>query len=307
MARPGRRRGQRHAGRRSELAVALARRAPAPTRRPTGLPSQHRRAALGRPRQPAHGRGVEPGRREAAPRRAPSARSSGGPSPCARCSCPSTSGPRRCSTRRGSRSSATAPTTPSARARIDEVVEAVRAPLRRGPPDRRRAREPRPADGARPWSTTRVRCWSTQARGRTRGLVELTLPGEGHVDGAQVLATRAAVLLDEVVDATGVGADLRAASAASCSTPTTILNRIEIDDSGDEVAITLHADERMMANLVLDEVRRDRVRARRAAARTPASTSASCSRPTGASLVRSAWCAATGGRRGPRCRSTSRR
>ena len=85
----------------------------------------HRRAARrgtgelrsGRPRQPAHGRGVEPRRREAGRRRAPSARSSGWPSRCPRCSCPPTAGPARCSTRRGSRSSATAPTTRSAPAR----------------------------------------------------------------------------------------------------------------------------------------------------------------------------------------------
>ena len=48
-----------------ELRDLLAGRAPAAARRPTGLPELDGRAALGRPRQPAHGRGVEPGRREA--------------------------------------------------------------------------------------------------------------------------------------------------------------------------------------------------------------------------------------------------
>ena len=52
------------------------------------------RAALRGPRQPAHGRGVEPRRRASRRRRAPSGRSSGWPSRCRRCSCPPSAGRR---------------------------------------------------------------------------------------------------------------------------------------------------------------------------------------------------------------------
>ncbi len=82
VAGPGRGRGQRPPGR---LPRSRSRRCAehlAGGARPTGLPVVDGRAALGRPGQPAHGRGVEPGRRASRPRRAPSAPSSGWPSRC---------------------------------------------------------------------------------------------------------------------------------------------------------------------------------------------------------------------------------
>ena len=53
-----------------------------------GLVTVHRRAALGRAGEPAHGRRVEPRRRAPGVRGAPSGRSRSGPSRCPRCSCP---------------------------------------------------------------------------------------------------------------------------------------------------------------------------------------------------------------------------
>ena len=86
VARPGRGRGQRPPGRlppRGHLAGRPRR--GRPHRRPARVAG---RAAVGRARQPAHGRGVEPRRRASRPRRAPSGRSSGWPSRWPRCSCP---------------------------------------------------------------------------------------------------------------------------------------------------------------------------------------------------------------------------
>jgi alpha-mannosidase len=93
---------------------------------------------------------------------------------------------------------------------------------------------------------------NASARARA-GVVELTLPGEGDVPGAQVVSARAAVLRDEVVDAEGL-ARIFGGIRSQLLDPTTILNRIDVeDDGGDTIAVTLHADERMRANLVMSD------------------------------------------------------
>ena len=86
------------------------------------------------------------------------------------------------------------------------------------------------------------------------GVVELTIPGSDPIEGAQVLADRPAVLMDETVDAAGV-APIFERFRSQLLNPTTIINRLHVQDDGDEVTITLEADEIMRANLVMDEVR----------------------------------------------------
>ena len=115
LAGPGGGRGQRHPGR-SRPAHRLAGRAPG-RRSHRGPAHLAGRAALGRPGQPADGRGVEPGRRPPGlgPGRAGPARLA--PSRCRPCSSRRSAGPARCSTRRGGASSSTRPTTRCAPAR----------------------------------------------------------------------------------------------------------------------------------------------------------------------------------------------
>ena len=94
----------------------------APTDGPAGVDG---RAALGRARQPAHGRGVEPGRREAG-RGARRARARApGRAAVARCSCPPSAGRARCSTWRGCEVIRNSAHDSICACSIDEVVDAV--------------------------------------------------------------------------------------------------------------------------------------------------------------------------------------
>jgi alpha-mannosidase len=89
---------------------------------------------------------------------------------------------------------------------------------------------------------------------RRAGSVELSLPGTDAIEGAQVVAQRPAVLLDETVDATGV-APIFERFRSQLFDATTIINKVAVHEDGDDVTITLTADERMRANIVMDEVR----------------------------------------------------
>ena len=111
-AHPPRGRGQRRPGRLPAGDQRAGRpRGGGTRRRPPALEG---RAALGGPGQPADGRGLQPGRREAGrgPRRA--LRSSAWPSPSPPSSSQPAGGPRRSSTGRGARSCSTPPTTRAA-------------------------------------------------------------------------------------------------------------------------------------------------------------------------------------------------
>ena len=84
--------------------------------RPTGLPTVDRRAALGRTRERAHGRGVEPRRRAPGVRGGRARARTAGRAAGARCSSRRRSTRTRCSTSRGATSCSTARTTRRARA-----------------------------------------------------------------------------------------------------------------------------------------------------------------------------------------------
>ena len=118
-----------------------------------------RRAALGRARQRADGRGVEPGRRAPGSRRTPSAASSASPNRCRALFLPPAAVPRRAARRR------VAPADPQQRARLVVRVQRRRgrrggaralpggAPRRRGPHPRRAAARSRPRSTSPPSST----------------------------------------------------------------------------------------------------------------------------------------------------------
>ena len=110
-----------------------------------GLTRVAGRAALGGPGQRAHGGGLEPGRREAGGGPGRAGPRAAGRAAAARCSCRPSSWPAsllelawREMVRNAAHDSICA-------CSVDEVVDAVLDPLRRGPPDRRRPGRPGPA------------------------------------------------------------------------------------------------------------------------------------------------------------------
>ncbi|HUQ40291.1 MAG TPA: glycoside hydrolase family 38 C-terminal domain-containing protein, partial [Acidimicrobiales bacterium] len=94
---------------------------------------------------------------------------------------------------------------------------------------------------------------SARARG---GLIEVVLPGEGPVEGAQVLTERPAVLSDLTLTGAELGAVLGQIRSQQLD-DTTYVNAVSIDDSDDGIDLTLHADSRLRENLMVEEVKRD--------------------------------------------------
>ena len=93
------------------------------------------------------------------------------------------------------------------------------------------------------------------ASARTRaGLVTIRLPGLGEVAGTQTLHVRPPVLHDETVP----GRELRPVLDRWRSQevlPGTYVHRVDVEDHDDRVDVTLHADERLLANIILDDVK----------------------------------------------------
>nr|MBA3654736.1 hypothetical protein [Actinomycetota bacterium] len=93
------------------------------------------------------------------------------------------------------------------------------------------------------------------ARSRS-GLVELRLPGEGDVDGAQVLSSRPASRGEVTI----TGADLRAILGEIRSQQIgddTFVNAIDVEDTDDGLNIVMHADARLRTELMIEEIKRD--------------------------------------------------
>jgi mannosylglycerate hydrolase len=86
------------------------------------------------------------------------------------------------------------------------------------------------------------------------GLVSMCLPGIGDVPGTQVLELRQPVLLDVTVPGGEVATVLHRWRSQEVE-PGTYLERVEIVEHDDSVDLTLHADDRLWTNIVLDEVK----------------------------------------------------
>lgn len=94
------------------------------------------------------------------------------------------------------------------------------------------------------------------ARARA-GIVEINVPGEGPVAGGQLLKEHAAVRGDFSITGRELGAILGQIRSQQFDDDTYI-NAIEIDDTPDGgLDIVLHADSRLRANIVVEEVKRD--------------------------------------------------
>jgi len=91
---------------------------------------------------------------------------------------------------------------------------------------------------------------------RRGGLVELRLPGEGDVDGAQILSTRAASRGEVSIS----GNDLKAILGEIRSQQMgddTYINAIEVEETDDGISIVMHADARLRTELMIEEIKRD--------------------------------------------------
>jgi hypothetical protein len=84
------------------------------------------------------------------------------------------------------------------------------------------------------------------------GLVTLRLPGIGEVAHTQVVEERRPVLVDEVVDDHRQILDRWRSQEVE---PGTYVHRFDVDERGDHIEVTLHASDRLLDNLVLDEVK----------------------------------------------------
>ena len=88
------------------------------------------------------------------------------------------------------------------------------------------------------------------------GLVELTLAGEGPVEGAQVLEERPATLVDRTMTGRDLGAVLGQIRSQQLD-PSTYVNAVEVEEGDDGLDIVLHADSRLRTEFVVEEVKRD--------------------------------------------------
>jgi mannosylglycerate hydrolase len=93
---------------------------------------------------------------------------------------------------------------------------------------------------------------------RTRGgLVELVVPGEGPLEGAQVLEERPAVAGDRTMAARELGAVLGRIRSQQLDA-TTFVNGIEVLDADDgALAVVIRADSRLRREFLVEEVKRD--------------------------------------------------
>jgi len=98
---------------------------------------------------------------------------------------------------------------------------------------------------------------------RTRGgLVEVVVPGEGPIDGGQLLENHPTVHTDRVMDE-GETWSWMLWFRSQRIDDSTYVNRVDVEDGVDAVELTLHCDERLLDNLLVDDVKGD-VRARMA-------------------------------------------
>ena len=94
------------------------------------------------------------------------------------------------------------------------------------------------------------------ARARS-GLVEVVLSGDSAVAGAQVLDERPAVLDDRTMKARDLGAVLGQIRSQQLDA-TTYVNSVEVIESGgDGFEVVLHADARLRAEFLVEQVKRD--------------------------------------------------
>jgi hypothetical protein len=88
------------------------------------------------------------------------------------------------------------------------------------------------------------------------GLVELRLPGEGDVEGAQILSTRAASRGEVTISGADLGAILGEIRSQQIGDDTYI-NAIDVEDVDDGINIVMHADARLRTELMIEEIKRD--------------------------------------------------
>ncbi|HUP68971.1 MAG TPA: hypothetical protein VM142_04055 [Acidimicrobiales bacterium] len=90
------------------------------------------------------------------------------------------------------------------------------------------------------------------------GLVELTLPGEGEVEGAlvQVLEERPAVLVDLALTGRELGGFLGQIRSQQLDDGT-FVNRVVVEEGDDGIDIVLHAEAELRTEMVVEEVKRD--------------------------------------------------
>ncbi|HEX2701494.1 MAG TPA: glycoside hydrolase family 38 C-terminal domain-containing protein [Acidimicrobiales bacterium] len=91
---------------------------------------------------------------------------------------------------------------------------------------------------------------------RRGGLVELTVPGEGDLPGAQVVEERRAVLLDRTVRASDLGR-LLAGIRSQQLDPTTYVNAVEAEETDRRLDVVLHADARLRTEFLVEPAKRD--------------------------------------------------
>jgi alpha-mannosidase len=94
---------------------------------------------------------------------------------------------------------------------------------------------------------------SARARG---GLVEIILPGQGPVEGAQLLAERPHSLGDMTMSAADLSGILGSIRSQQLDEDTYV-NAIDVDETDDGIDIVLHADSRLRGNLLVEEIKRD--------------------------------------------------
>ncbi|MEO7442456.1 MAG: alpha-mannosidase, partial [Acidimicrobiales bacterium] len=88
------------------------------------------------------------------------------------------------------------------------------------------------------------------------GLVELVVPGEGPLDGVQVLETRPAVVTDQTMTGRDLGGFLSRIRSQQLDAAT-FVNSISVDETDDLLTVVLHADSRLRAEFLVEESKRD--------------------------------------------------
>jgi hypothetical protein len=88
------------------------------------------------------------------------------------------------------------------------------------------------------------------------GMVELDVPGEGPIAGAQTLSERGAIVADQLLDAgdaRAILANLRSQDLGG----RTFINGIECAETDDDVELTLECDRRLYTNILVADAMRD--------------------------------------------------
>jgi hypothetical protein len=99
---------------------------------------------------------------------------------------------------------------------------------------------------------------------RTRGgIVEILVPGEGPITGGQVVEDRPTVIADRTLTAGDAWSWLLGFRSQRIAEDTYV-NRAEVDDGNGAIELTLHCEDRLVDNLLVDDIKAD-VNARLAA------------------------------------------